>query len=300
MNGPDETSDLASGRRAGARRDPVAVVRGLVHRFGAQRALDGLELEVRAGECLGLLGPNGAGKTTTIRILSTATRHEAGEVLVLGLDPRRDAASIRARIGVVPQEVALYAGLSARENLAFFGRIHGLAGATLATRVGRALAHAGLEDRADDRVATFSGGMRRRLNIVAALLHEPELVLMDEPTVGVDPQSRNHVFEMVAALRAEGTTIVYTTHQLGEVERLCDRIVVLDHGRAIAAGTLAELGRAGAGPVPGPRRLDCGRRTDEARALLAAHGIASTLEERAPDLEEIFLALTGRALRDER
>ena len=292
----DETEPRASAYEQG---EPVVVVRDLVRVFGRQRAVDGLALEVRAGECLGLLGPNGAGKTTTIRILSTDCRPSSGSVRVLGLDPRTDAADIRARIGVVPQEIALYGGLSARENLAFFGRIHGLSGEALGARVDQALARAGLEERADDRVATYSGGMKRRLNLVAALLHEPELVFLDEPTVGIDPQSRNHVFDMVEELRASGTTLVYTTHLLGEVERLCDRIVILDHGRAVASGTLVELQRASPARASVRARLDCGARTAEARALLEERGIAYALEEDAPGLEEIFLALTGRALRDE-
>jgi ABC-2 type transport system ATP-binding protein len=279
--------------------DPAVQTSALEKRYGEQRALKGLDLVVRRGESLGLLGPNGAGKTTTIRILSTLVAPTSGHVRVLGLDPMREGMQVRARIGVVPQEVALYDTLTARENLTFFGRVQGVEPVVLGERVERALESAGLADRAKDLVETYSGGMKRRLNFVASLLHEPELVFLDEPTVGIDPQSRNHVYEMVAALHRGGTTIVYTTHQLGEVERLCDRIVILDKGVSIAAGTLDELQKRL--PGRGRRRLavDADARIDEARALLAARGIEASVEEERPGLEEVFLALTGRALRDE-
>jgi ABC-2 type transport system ATP-binding protein len=278
--------------------DPAVEIRGLEKSFGAQRALAGVDLVVLRGESLGLLGPNGAGKTTMIRILSTLGAPTSGSVRVLGLDPDRSGEEIRARIGVVPQELALYETLTGRENLEFFGRMHGVARDVLAERIGRALDVAGLAERAKDLVGTYSGGMKRRLNLVASLLHEPELVFLDEPTVGIDPQSRNHVYQMVEELHRGGTTIVYTTHQLGEVERLCDRIVILDKGRAVAAGTLAEL-QTGMSER-GRRRLAVGadERIDEARALLSERGIECTIEEERPGLEEVFLALTGRALRD--
>jgi ABC-2 type transport system ATP-binding protein len=281
----------------GATRDgPAIAVRGLVRRFGARTALDGLDLELGRGEALGLLGPNGAGKTTTIRILASLCAPSAGSVRVLGLDPQREAAELRARIGVVPQELALYEALRARENLEFYGRMQGLSGARLQARVEWALDLAGLRERAGDLVRTYSGGMKRRLNLVAALLHEPELVFMDEPTVGVDPQSRNHVFEMVERLHAEGLTLVYTTHQLGEVERLCDRIVILDAGRSIAQGTLAELQRAQRAEARAYARVEL---DPGSRARLEAAGLDFRVEEELPDLEAVFLSLTGRALRDE-
>lgn len=275
---------------------PAIEVRGLVRRFGERLALDGLDLELARGQALGLLGPNGAGKTTTIRVLSTLCAPSAGSVRVLGLDPQRQASELRARIGVVPQELALYDSLRARENLEFFGRMHQLRGARLAERVEWALELSGLRERAQDLVRTFSGGMKRRLNLVAALLHEPELLFMDEPTVGVDPQSRNHVFEMVERLHAQGLTLVYTTHQLGEVERLCDRIVILDAGRAVAQGTLADLQRGQRTPARAFARVELDERT---RARLEGAGIGFRVEEELPGLEAIFLALTGRALRDE-
>lgn len=277
---------------------PAVEVHDLARTYGAQRALDGITLTVSRGECLGLLGPNGAGKTTTIRILSTLSRPSSGAVRVLGHDPICNAAEIRARIGVVPQEIALYDGLSARENLAFFGRLQDMSAERIEARVGWALEQAGLADRADDRVETYSGGMKRRLNIVAALLHEPELVFLDEPTVGIDPQSRNHIFEMVESMRRSGTTLIYTTHQLGEVERLCDRIVILDHGRIVAQGTLAELARMGGRAPAQWVKLSMGITSEKGLRVLAESGVAFEVEEEAAGLEEIFLSLTGRALRD--
>lgn len=280
---------------------PAVLVRGLRKSYGKLAAVDGLDLEVRRGEALGLLGPNGAGKTTTLRILSTLTARDGGEVLVLGLDPALEGAALRARIGVVPQEIALYAELSAAENLAFFARAHGVPAARIPERVAWALEASGLTERAASRVGTYSGGMKRRLNLVASLLHEPELLFLDEPTAGVDPQSRNHVFEFVEELRGRGLTLIYTTHQMGEVERLCDRILVMDRGRAVAVGNLGELQELpqvqramGAGLDLGPG-ADLGR---AAQALRAA-GFEATVREARPGLEDVFLALTGRELRDE-
>ncbi len=281
---------------------PLAVrVRGLRRAFAAQQAVAGLDLDVRRGEALGLLGPNGAGKTTTLRILATLAARDAGEVEVLGLDPARDGAALRARIGVVPQEIALYRGLSARENLEFLAQVHGVPRSAVPERVERALAAAGLQDRAESRIAGFSGGMLRRLNVVASLLHEPELVFLDEPTAGVDPQSRQHLFELIEGLSARGVTFVYTTHSMGEVERLCDRIVIMDRGRAVATGTLAELQsqpavqrRLGSG-LALPADVDLKR----AAEVLVAAGIPAEVRCERVGLEEIFLALTGRALRDE-
>jgi ABC-2 type transport system ATP-binding protein len=278
----------------------VIEVRSLVRRFGARAAVDGLDLELAAGECLGLLGPNGAGKSTTVRILSTLLSPTSGSVKVLGLDPVRDGERLRARLGVVPQELAVYEHLTARENLAFFGALQGLTGTLLSDAVAQGLALAGLAERADERVKNFSGGMKRRLNIAIALVHSPELVFLDEPTVGIDPQSRERVFEMVAALRQRGVAMIYTSHQLGEVERLCDRIVILDRGRKLAEGTLEELRRHPSVRRAGGARLVFGEAAtaEKARALLSANGLAPRLEEDAPDLEQIFLDLTGRALRD--
>ncbi|NOT29859.1 MAG: ABC transporter ATP-binding protein [Planctomycetes bacterium] len=282
-------------------RELVIEVRGLERRFGERRAVSALDLELRAGECLGLLGPNGAGKSTTVRILATLLGASSGSVRVLGLDPLRDAERLRARIGVVPQELALYEHLSARENLEFFAVLQGLSGTMLADAVQQGLALAGLAERARDRVKTFSGGMKRRLNIALALVHGPELVFLDEPTVGIDPQSRERVYEMVESLHARGVTMVYTSHQLGEVERLCDRIMILDRGVKVAEGTLEELWRNPRVERRGGAslRFASASEGEHARALLGAQGLACEVVDEKPDLERIFLDLTGRALRDE-
>ena len=269
--------------------------------FGEVPAVRGLNLNVRKGESLGLLGPNGAGKTTTLRILSTLLPADGGSVRVLGLDPAKDGRALRARIGVVPQDIALYAGLRAEENLRLFGELAGLGGARLRERVEWGLEAAGLEERRRSLVSEFSGGMKRRLNLVAALLHEPELVFLDEPTAGVDPQSRNHLFEQVEANHRAGTTLVYTTHAMGEVERLCGRIVIMDRGRCLAEGTLEGLRgldavRAGLGTG---LQMEPGVDLEQAAAVLREHGMGAEVRGVAADLESIFLALTGRALRDE-
>ena len=281
--------------------DIAVRVVGLEKRYGERVALAGVDLSVQRGESLGLLGPNGAGKTTTLRVLSTLVGRDAGDVSVLGLDPERDGAKLRARLGVVPQEIALYGPLTARENLRFFGRAHSLGGAYLAARVEWALGAASLTDRADDAVQSFSGGMKRRLNLVASLLHGPELVFLDEPTAGVDPQSRNHLFEMIEGLLGEGVTLIYTTHQMGEVERLCGRIAVMDQGQIAAVGTLAELAALPQVRGHGAAQLNLESGADPSRAkeVLRAAGIEVQVRERPTDLESIFLSLTGRALRDD-
>jgi ABC-2 type transport system ATP-binding protein len=277
--------------------------RGLVKAFGERRAVDGLDLDVQRGECLGLLGPNGAGKSTTLRMLCARLARDAGELRVFDLDPAVDSDRLRARLGVVPQELAVYGELSARENLLLFGALYGLRAAALDAAVERALAAAGLHERANDRVKTYSGGMKRRLNVVAGTLHEPELVLLDEPTVGIDPQSRGRIFDLVTALRAAGTTLIYTSHALGEVERLCDRIAIMDGGRVVACGTLRELqalhrARARTADATDLRLADA-RQSAAAAAVLHASGIRAQVLEPELDLEEIFLGLTGRTLRDE-
>ncbi len=270
--------------------------------FGSNAAVSDLSLAVRRGESVGLLGPNGAGKSTTLRILSTLLQADGGQVSVLGLDPATHGAEIRSRIGVVPQDIALYGAMSAEENLTFLAELSGVPGARLQERVEWALETAGLRDRRSSYVREFSGGMKRRLNLVAALLHEPELVFLDEPTAGVDPQSRNHIFEQVEALREEtGVTMVYTTHQMGEVERLCDRIVIMDRGRCVADGSLGELqGLEAVQRETAPRLLLRDPAVlEKAAAVLRENGVDFESEVGSADLESIFLSLTGRALRDE-
>ena len=305
--------------------------------YGERAALDGISFSVGAGEVVGLLGPNGAGKTTTLSVLATLRRPSGGMATVAGHDVDRDAAQARRALGLVPQSVALYPTLTARENVRFFARLLGLPRRSAGEAVARALELAGLTERADDIVATFSGGMQRRLNLVCALLHAPRVLLLDEPTVGVDPQSRERVFTAVRAQAAAGAAVLYSTHYMEEAERLCDRVVLIDRGRVIAAGTPAELVRQGARSlrlaVVTRRALTAGwldgiatahlLRADESADMLARRGdvaevaiddlaAATRVLERAaalggevmefhlhqPSLQDVFIELTGRDLRD--
>ncbi|MBL8840219.1 MAG: ABC transporter ATP-binding protein [Planctomycetes bacterium] len=242
-------------------------IESLRYRYGQRLAVDGATFAIARGELFGLLGPNGAGKSTTLRCIAGLIEPDAGSMRFAGapFTPATSGAD-RARIGAVPQEIALYGELTARENLDFFGELHGLSGAPLAAAIDAGLALAGLADRANDRVKSFSGGMKRRLNLAVGNLHAPELLLLDEPTAGVDPQSRNHLFESLLALRAAGRTLLYTTHYMEEAQRLCDRIAIIDAGKLLAIGTASEL--AAQAGLPGA------------------------------DLEAVFLRLTGRSLRD--
>jgi len=292
--------------------------------FGATRALDGMTLALGEGQMLGLLGPNGAGKTTLIRTIAGRVRLDGGSVALFGTP--RGVGGARPDLGVVPQENALYPLLTARENLETFGRMNGLAGHRLHERASWALEWTGLVDRAQSQVKTFSGGMKRRLNLACGVLHEPKLVLLDEPTVGVDPQSREKIYDMLDGLRAAGAALLLTTHYLEEAEARCERITIVDHGRAIASGTLAELvGRAGLagrrvrltleravnGDVPAGFERENGGGTlsatiehvgDELPGLLArlrGAGLAvRDVEVRSASLQAVFLALTGKELRE--
>jgi len=315
---------------------PALDVRGLVKRFGDRTAVDGVSFTIAAGECYGLLGPNGAGKTTTVSMLCGIAHRDAGTVTVAGHDLDADPAGARGAIGFVPQTVALYPDLSARENLEFFGRLYGLRGTALTNRVDQALVLAGLADRGDEQVKTYSGGMSRRINIAAGLLHEPELLVLDEPTVGVDPQSRHAILTAVEDLARGGTAVLYTTHYMEEAQRLCDRIAILDEGRVVAEGThrqlVATVGErdhvriTGTGPLGALRDALTGIdgvhdasvtdasgggsaidiTLDGAAQLLARIletaercGVVVTgVEVTEPDLEAVFLHLTGKALRD--
>jgi ABC-2 type transport system ATP-binding protein len=308
---------------------PLLEVRDLHKRYGGTTALHDVSFTVNTGEMFGLLGPNGAGKTTTLSIVSCLLDATGGEVLLDGKRVHPSDRDARRLIGIVPQEVAVYAELTARENLHFFGELYGVKGVDLRARVQRILAAVGLEDRADDRAATYSGGMKRRLNLGAALVHEPRLLLLDEPTTGVDPQSRNHIFEEVRRLNAEGLTVVYTSHYMEEVQALCPRIGIIDHGRLVACDTLPNLLRQLSGLVrvhlasvpPSLRERikelpDCHLTEPDERTLeIACHDIKATLvrlvaalnetqaelvglETEEPNLERVFLHLTGRALRD--
>jgi ABC-2 type transport system ATP-binding protein len=221
----------------------IVVVTGLVKRFGDNTAVNGVSFQIRTGEIFGLLGPNGAGKTTTISMISCLLAPTEGTVTVDGALTTKDAAKVKRALGVVPQEIALYPTLTALENLRFWGRMYGLSGRLLDERVAEALDLAGLADRAKERVETYSGGMKRRINIAAGIMHHPKVLVMDEPTVGIDPQSRNHILETVKELNRRGMTVLYTSHYMEEVEFLCDRLAIMDHGRVIAHGTLDELKR---------------------------------------------------------
>jgi ABC-2 type transport system ATP-binding protein len=245
----------------------VLVARELVKRYHATDppALDGWSVTVRRGEIFGLLGPNGAGKTTAIAILTTLLAPTAGTATVAGFDVQCQAAQVRQHIGLVPQDVALYPTLTARENLDYFGRLHGLPARERRARVAAVLEAMGLTEHADRRIATCSGGMKRRANLAAGLLAQPALLFLDEPTVGIDTQSRRLIFESLGRLRAAGLTMVYTTHYLEEAEQFCTRVAIMDQGRVIAEGNRAEL--------------------------LAAH-------PGCRNLEDVFLHLTGRQLRD--
>src|SRR5271157_1545841 len=209
--------------------------------FGAIRAVDSVSLEVRPGEIYGLLGPNGAGKTTTISMISGLLKPDAGEVVVAGAAFWSDPQKAKRIMGVVPQELAIYEELSGRENLEFWGRMAGLNSSEASSRAGELLAALTLVDRAKDAVKTYSGGMKRRINLGCALLHRPRLLLLDEPTVGIDPQARLNILEFIRNLRASGTAILYTTHYLEEAETLCQRIGIIDHGKLLAEGTLSQL-----------------------------------------------------------
>ena len=300
-------------------------------RFGERLAVDGVSFEIAAGETYGLLGPNGAGKTTTISMICGILGRDGGDVVVDGVPIKAGATAAKQKIGYVPQDLAIYPDLSAQENLRFFGRLYGMPGHELTRRIDEVLEIVALTDRAKERTEHLSGGMKRRLNIAIGLLHRPCLLILDEPTVGVDPQSRNAILESVEALSAEGMAILYTTHYMEEAERLCDRVGIIDEGRIIAEGTRRDL-VALVGELDkvmlaasGDLRLaaDAGRALDGVRKVtvhedglellvvdahrllprileaVSADGIIlRSVEVVEPDLEAVFLHLTGKALRE--
>ncbi len=306
-------------------------VRELTKAFSDVVAVGGISFEVRRGEVFSLLGPNGAGKSTAISIISGLLRPDSGDALVMGHSILKESMAARRCLGVVPQEVALYSDMSARENLVFWGRMYGLSGKDLEARVDEMLAAVGLAERQKGRIGTFSGGMKRRVNIAAALLHSPAVVIMDEPTVGIDPQSRRHILDHVKELNRQGMSVLYTTHYMEEAEELSNRIAIMDKGKVIASGTRDELVRM----VGEQARVDLAvtgepdkaaeawrkvtgvsRATVEQGrvAVLAADADAvvprlfesaaqagfhiSSVDIKEPNLETVFLSLTGRALRD--
>lgn len=311
---------------------PLLEIRNLKKTFGSLCAVSGASFVLEPGICLGLLGPNGAGKTTTLSMMTGLVTPDQGEVLIEGKVIARDTDPVKTKIGLVPQDLALFEELSALDNLRLFGALYHLERTKLAEAISSALNLVGLADRAKDKVKKFSGGMKRRLNLAAALLHDPQLLLLDEPTVGVDPQSRNAIFDNIEVLLGRGKTVIYTTHYMEEVERLCDRVVIMDHGKVIADDTLETLrSRAASGSC---LKIELGSRTspawlDELRKMagITAANLESNqltvelqdlgagtsqvlnflqgkgekilqLASDQPDLESVFLSLTGKQLRD--
>lgn len=312
---------------------PILEVHNLMKKFGDFTAVKGISFDIQEGEIFSLLGPNGAGKTTTISMVSTLFEPSGGEAFIGGHSILKEPMKVREMIGVVPQELALYEDLSARENLSFWGQMYGLAGKDLKSRIEEVLEQIGLSDRANQRVKTYSGGMKRRVNIGVGLLHKPQLLFMDEPTVGIDPQSRRSILDTVKALNELGMTVLYTTHYMEEAQELSDRVGIIDHGELIALGTQKELTAQvgemdtlilhigeGENPeklaqavreLPEAKQVDVSDQavtviTASADDLLAAVvskaneiGVKiKSLDIKEPNLEAVFLHLTGRALRD--
>jgi ABC-2 type transport system ATP-binding protein len=311
--------------------EPILIAQDLHKAYGDVKAVDGISLQVARGEVFGLLGPNGAGKTTTISMLTGLFPPDSGSVTVDGLDLKTHTNKVKAKLGLVPQELALYPTLSARQNLNFFGRIYGLKGKELRGRVDEVLHMIGLTERADDAIEDYSGGMKRRVNIGAGLLHKPEVLFLDEPTVGVDPQSRNAIFESVEALNRAGMSVIYTTHYMEEAQRLCHRVAIVDEGEIIALDTPTALIRSLGGGVvllgleesaaedivdrvaqlpavktatrtDGQLKIET-RRLQE--GLMGTLDITNQLDVRItsleilePNLESVFLNLTGKKLRE--
>jgi len=275
--------------------------------FGGVVAVDDLSLEVGRGEVFGLLGPNGAGKSTSIAMAVGLLDPDSGTVELDGVG-RPTNAAVRRHLGVAPQSLALYDDLTGEENLRFFGRLHGLRGTALRERVGKTLEMVGLSPRRAHRVKEYSGGMKRRLNLAVAMIHDPPMLLLDEPTAGVDPQSRNNILDLVRTLAAEGRTILYTTHYMEEASRLCTRVGIIDRGRLLALGTVAELvaRHGGLSVVTIDRDAPDGRAEERIQTAEPVREIARVMGQGnvhavridRPDLESVFLQLTGRSLRD--
>lgn len=306
-------------------------IKELYKSFGEVKAVQGVSFEVKKGEIFSLLGPNGAGKTTTLSMLSCLLHPDRGEASILGHSLRQDPMGVKSVLGVVPQEIALYEDLSARENLTFWAKMYGLHGTALKQRVDEVLEVIGLTDRAKDFIKKYSGGMKRRVNIGVALLHKPQVIFMDEPTVGIDPQSRRNILDSVLALKHQGTTVLYTSHYMEEAQELSDHIAIMDHGKVIASGTNQELVKIVGEmdrirvtinaesakileawkTVQGVKQVSAEDGTliilaDDSNRVLprlfeaaATNGVRITsVDIQEPNLEAVFLHLTGRALRD--
>ncbi|WP_223671150.1 ABC transporter ATP-binding protein [Kangiella shandongensis] len=281
----------------------MIIVKGLQKRYGSIQAVDHVSLEIPTGHIFGLLGPNGAGKSTSISIMTGLIDADGGSVELDGLEPK----SMKARynIGLVPQSIALYEELTALDNLAFFASLYSLTPDVKSSRIDWALQFVGLQDRANDRVSEFSGGMKRRLNLAASLLHDPDYIFMDEPTAGVDPQSRNKLFDNVMELKELGKTIIYTTHYMEEAQKLCDRVGIIDHGKLLALGTVNELLHQYGGDTKlsissekGVKSFSSANVSEDLTNALRDIDKVYDISMNRPDLEAVFLNLTGRQLRD--
>ncbi|MFX3617690.1 MAG: ATP-binding cassette domain-containing protein [Sporolactobacillus sp.] len=307
--------------------EAILEVHNLSKTYGGKKALDGVSFAIPQGSCFGLLGPNGAGKSTTMKLLTGILQADGGDLRVLGHDTVRERQAVQKAVGYVPQEITLYEKLSAEDNLIFFGGLYGIRGKQLRDRMKTVLTETGLLDRAHDLVKNFSGGMKRRINIACALLHDPRVLILDEPTVGIDPQSRNHIFDMIRHLRDSGVTIIYSTHYMEEVEVLCDEIAIIDHGKMIAKGSLDDLlDRFSQKAVYleaeqpfQPEAYDTVKKSSrhshglvleseqpiELMRLILEDAAAGkigkihAIELMKPSLEDVFLSLTGTRLRDE-
>jgi ABC-2 type transport system ATP-binding protein len=306
-------------------------IKDAVKKYGDKVSVDHLNLTIQKGEVFGLLGPNGAGKSTTIKMLSGLLKVDQGDMMLDGISVKTDPLEIKRRIGLVPQDLAIYENLSARENVTFFAKLYGLRGSLLKERVDEALEFVALTDRQRDKPSSFSGGMKRRLNIACAIMHHPKLIIMDEPTVGIDPQSRNHILESVRKLNQMGSTIIYTSHYMEEVAAISTRVGIIDHGHLIACGTEDELRSKAAqeekiviqvdkldqaaiqelNDHPRINQVTAQNQTIEISLsssqaylqdilfILSKHLVKiQTLSQIEPDLEALFLSMTGRTLRD--
>ncbi|MGB1250157.1 MAG: ABC transporter ATP-binding protein [Candidatus Promineifilaceae bacterium] len=272
--------------------DSILITNNLFKRYGDFVAVNGVSFEIGRGEVFSLLGPNGAGKSTTIGMLSCLLSPSEGDATIAGHSIRNNPAGVKAAIGFVPQDLALYEDLNARQNLNFWGAMYGMSGKSLSSRVEEVLEQVQLRDRAKDRVKTYSGGMKRRLNIAVGLLHKPQLVFMDEPTVGIDPQSRRRILDMVKELQTEGMTVLYTTHYMEEAEELSDRVGIIDHGKMIALGTQPELRRMVGEKDTLRLHFDESAPIEQlATAMAAVNGVASAL----PRADEVIVTVPNSA-----
>jgi ABC-2 type transport system ATP-binding protein len=309
----------------------IVKLENLVRKFGDFVAVDKINLQIKEGEIYGLLGPNGAGKSTTINMICGLLSISSGKISVLEKDSKKDEYFVKKNVGIVPQDIAIYEDLTSYENVKFFAGLYGISGKEIDARVKEALDFVGLLDKAKSKPGDFSGGMKRRLNIACAIAHKPKLIIMDEPTVGIDPQSRNHILKSVKKLNEMGSTIIYTSHYMEEVEEICSRIAIIDHGQVVAEGTkeelkaiisdtnvveitvnsVAQINEAEIKSINGVKNINVNENKlkiesvkeinnlDKIIAYLVEKNIPiKNVESKVPDLETVFLTLTGRKLRD--